>query len=245
MPTQGWTGAPGRWPGAPAVKPGVAVPFSAADDMVAVAAPPLQRNSTADLDCCSQLLAPAFSWSHLVAPGRTWSYLLAPGRTCSHHRRNPSRSGGTMARGRNPAPRRQAGRTRSTLGHAYLLRPLHGACLQRAVPHQHGEGAERFVGGLRPSHPDGLRPRRAPSEGRGRQGRRPRGPPRPYVGAHGGDSARPDEHIHDHKRHRRLAASPLRRRGRQHRRRALPSRRHDPERHRQGIPFPGHLHISA
>ena len=67
------------------------------------------------------------------------------------------------------------------LADADLLGPLHRQGVQRAVPHQPGQGPDRAVDRLRPAHPDRLRPRRPPGPRRGRQGRRAGRPPRPHA----------------------------------------------------------------
>ena len=52
-----------------------------------------------------------------------------------------------------------------------------------------------------------------------------------------------DEHLDDHQRHRRVAARPLHRPRRGHRRRPPSPAGHDAERHREGVPVAGHLHL--
>ena len=74
----------------------------------------------------------------------------------------PSRPGDRAQPGQRVAG--PAGRPRPALGDADLFRPLHGPGIQPAVPHQPGQGPDRAVGGLRPAHPDRLRPRRARSQ---------------------------------------------------------------------------------
>ena len=78
------------------------------------------------------------------------------------------------------APRceRRGRHDRSSVDDAHVLGPLVGPGVQRAVPLEPGEGSDRPVGGLRPAHPDGLRPRPRAGTGRGRQGRRAGAPPR-------------------------------------------------------------------
>ena len=131
------------------------------------------------------------------------------------------------------------------MGDAHLLGPLDGQGLQRALPDQPGQGPDRPVDRLRPAHPDRLRPRRPGGRRRGGQGRRPGRPPRPHGRAARPDPGRVDEHVDDHQRHRGVAARPL------HRQRRGPGRRppgavgHHPERHRQGVPVPGDLHLPA
>ncbi len=60
--------------------------------------------------------------------------------------------------------------TRCAVGHAYLLGPLHGQGLERAVPQQPGQGADRALHRLRPADPDRAttrtRPRRPARWGR-------------------------------------------------------------------------------
>ena len=74
---------------------------------------------------------------------------------------------------------------------------------------------------------------------------RPRGPPGPHARAARGHPRGDDEHLHDDQRHRGVAARALRGP------RAGPGRRpgaaggHDAERHRQGVPEPGDLHLPA
>ena len=86
----------------------------------------------------------------------------------------------------------------------------------------------------------------APGGGRrGRQGRRAGGPPRAHGPAPRPDPGRVDEHVDDHQRHRGLAARPLHRQRRGPGRRPRGAVRHHPERHRQGVPVPGDLHLPA
>ena len=107
---------------------------------------------------------------------------------------------------------RRAGdpRARPPVADAHLLGPLHGQGVQRALPHQPGQGPDRPVDRLRPAHPDRLRPRRPPRPGRGRQGRRARRPPRPHAPAARRHPAGRDEHVDDDQRPGGVAARPLR-----------------------------------
>ena len=125
------------------------------------------------------------------------------------------------------------------LADADLLGALDGPGLQRAVPHEPGQGPDRPVDRLRPAHPDRLRPRPPPGPGRGRQGRRARRPPRPHAHAARRDPRRRDEHLDDDQRHRGVAARPLRGQRRGAGRRQRRAAGHDPERHRQGVPVAG------
>ena len=89
----------------------------------------------------------------------------------------------------------------------------------------------------------GLRPGLARGGRRGGQGGGPGGPPGPHGTADGPDPRGRDEHLHDHQRHGGLAARPLRGPRRGPGRRAAPAVGDDAERHRQGVPEPGHLHL--
>ena len=131
------------------------------------------------------------------------------------------------------------------VGDAHLLGPFDGARLQRALPDQPGQGADRALHRLRPAHPDRLRPRRPRGGRRGRQGRRPGGPPGPHEGAARGHPRGVDEHLHDDQRHRGVAARPLRGARAGAGRRPGAAGGHDAERHRQGVPEPGDLHLPA
>ena len=151
-----------------------------------------------------------------------------------------------MVRGRSAPGGESSGRGHSpsrTVGDAHLLGALDGAGVERAVPRQPGQGPDRPLHRLRPADADGLRPGLPRGRRRSGQGGRPRGAPRPHGGADGSDPRRRDEHLNDHQRPRRLAAGSLRgpRRG-QGRRGAPPGGDHA-ERHRQGVPEPGHLHL--
>ena len=57
------------------------------------------------------------------------------------------------------------------------------------------------------------------------------------------DPGRVDEHVDDHQRHRGVAARPVHRQRRGPGRRPPGPVRHDPERHREGVPLAGHLHL--
>ena len=141
------------------------------------------------------------------------------------------------------------------MGDADLRRAQLGRRVQRALPEEPREGADRALGRVRPAHPDRLRPGPPAGPRRGRQGRRPGPAPgrdAPAVRRH---PARVDEHLHDDQRHRDVAARALpgRRRGAGARRRprggprggARPAGRHHPERHHQGVPLPGDLRLPA
>ena len=113
------------------------------------------------------------------------------------------------------APRASVGAVRSwgecdrggpTLADAHVLRALVGARVQRALPHQPGQGPDRPVGRVRPPDPDRLRPRPPAGPGRGRQGRRAGAPPRRDADAVRRHPARRDEHVDDDQRHRDVAA---------------------------------------
>ena len=80
---------------------------------------------------------------------------------------------------------------------------------------------------------------------RGGQGRRAGGAPRPHGGAPRPDPRGGHEHVDDDQRDRGLAARPLCRPRRGHRRRPRAARRHHTERHRQGVPQPGDVHLPA
>ncbi len=131
------------------------------------------------------------------------------------------------------------------MGDAHLLGPFDGTRLQRALPDQPGQGADGALHRLRPAHPDRVRPRRPRGGRRGRQGGRPGGASGPHEGAARGHPRGVDEHLHDDQRHRGVAARALRgpRPGQGRRPRAAGG--HDAERHRQGVPEPGDLHLPA
>src|SRR6478736_2181518 len=77
----------------------------------------------------------------------------------------------TPSSGEESRCERHAPHPRPPLGHADLLGPLLGAGVQRALPHEPRTGADGPLRGLRPAHPDRLRPRSPACAGRGRQGR--------------------------------------------------------------------------
>ncbi len=130
---------------------------------------------------------------------------------------------------------------------AYLRGALHGEGLQRALPAQPREGSDRSFRGVRPAHPDRLRPRRRARPRRGGQGGRAGLPPGGHGSADGGHPARRDEHLDDDQRHRGVAAGALHRR----RRKSEPTHPpgaaagHHSERHHQGVPGARHLRLPA
>ncbi len=129
------------------------------------------------------------------------------------------------------------------MGHAHLLGALDRDRVQPALPVQPGQGPDRPLDRLRPAHPDRLRPGR-PGGGRGgRQGRGAGGPPRPHGPAPRRDPGGIDEHVDDHQRHRGMAARPLHRQRRRPRRRPPRAVRDHPERHREGVPLEGDVHL--
>ena len=97
----------------------------------------------------------------------------------------------------------RAGPARRAVADADLLGPLDGRGVERAVPHEPGQGPDRAVDRLRPADADRLRPRLADGQRRGRQGRRAGRPPRPHAHAARRHPAGPDEHVDDDQRHRR------------------------------------------
>ena len=124
--------------------------------------------------------------------------------------------------------------------------PLLGRGEQRPVPPQPGQGTDRAVGRVRPADPDRLRPRPRAGPRRGGPGRRTGGAPRRRP--HALPRPRPGrrEHVDDDQRAGDVAARPLRDGGRRSRgRRGRRCSRHDPERHRQGVPVPRHVHLPA
>ena len=98
---------------------------------------------------------------------------------------------------------------------------------------------------LRSADPDRLRQRQRARQGRGRQGRRARFPPRRHAHAAGRHPARSDEHVDDDQRHGGVAVVALRRFRRRAGRRARQAHGHHPERHHQGIPVARHLRVPA
>ena len=134
---------------------------------------------------------------------------------------------------------------RPAVGDADVLGPLDGEGLERAVPHQPGQGPDRAVDRLRPADPDRLRPRPSPRPRRGRQGRRTGRAPRPRAHPARRHPAGADEHVDDDQRDRGVVAGPVRRQRRRagHARRG--AARHDAERHRQGVPVARHVHLPA
>ena len=133
---------------------------------------------------------------------------------------------------------------RPSVGDADLLGPLDGPGLQRAVPHQPGQGPDRPVGGVRPAHPDSATTpttRRRPA----RSARSASPSPTSATWRQLMDGI-PLERMNTSMTINATAAWLL----------ALyvahaeetgvdPSAldRHDAERHRQGVPVPGHLHL--
>ena len=128
---------------------------------------------------------------------------------------------------------------------AHVLGALHRPGVQRAVPVDAGQGPDWAVGGVRPADADRLRPRPLDGARRSGQGRRAGGAPRPHGPAHGRHPARCHEHLHDDQRHRALAAEPLHRQRTERRGGGRGAAGHHPERHREGVPEPGHVHLPA
>ncbi len=134
---------------------------------------------------------------------------------------------------------------RHPLGDAHVRRPLLGDGVQRALPAQPGQGADRAVGRLRPAHPDRLRRRPRAGARRGRQGRGADRAHRRHARAVRRDPARRDEHLDDHQRHRDVAAGALRGRRRGAGREPGVAAGHHAERHHQGVPLPRHVRLPA
>ena len=139
------------------------------------------------------------------------------------------------------------------MGDAHLRRAFQRRSVQRALPAQPRQGADRSVRRLRPADADGLRPRPRAQPWRGRQGRRADQPHRRHAAPLRPDPPRRDEHVDDDQRRRDVHARALpgRRRGAGRGRRAGPRRgarppgRHDAERHHQGVPEPRDLRLPA
>ncbi len=110
-----------------------------------------------------------------------------------------------------------------------------------------GEGPDGPVGRLRPPDPDRLRPRPSVlARGEVGQGRRPGAAPRRDADPLRRDPARGHEHVDDDQRHRdvadRACTSPWPRSSGVDRTVLC---RHDAERHRQGVPVPGNVHLRS
>ena len=131
------------------------------------------------------------------------------------------------------------------MGDAHLLGPFDGTGLQRALPHQPGQGADGALHRLRPADADRLRPRRPRGGRRGRQGRCPRGASRPHEGAPRGHPRREHEHVHDDQCDGGVVAGALRGPCAGPGGRPCAAVGHDAERHRQGVSEPRDLHLSA
>ena len=128
---------------------------------------------------------------------------------------------------------------------ADLLGPLHGQGVERAVPHEPRQGADRSLDRLRLAHSNRLRPRLADGVGRSRKGRRSGRTRGPHAHSARWHSARSDEHVDDHQRDRRVAARAVRGQRRRSRCSARRVARNHAERHRQGIPVARHVHLPA
>ena len=120
--------------------------------------------------------------------------------------RRPSERIMAQANGPTTAGRR---RPRQALDLPHLRRPFDGARVQQALSPEPRQGTDRALHRLRPADPDRLRQRSHPGARRGRQGRRRDLPHRRHAGPVRGHSARLDEHLDDHQRHRALADGPL------------------------------------
>src|SRR3984885_12516673 len=134
---------------------------------------------------------------------------------------------------------------RPALDDAHLRRALGRETLERALSAQPREGPDRAVDRVRPAHPDALRPGPRARQGRSRQGRRLDRPRRGHGDAARSDPARPDEHVDDDQRNRRLAPRAVRRGRREARGRRKRAPGHDSERHPQGVPEPRDLRLPA
>ena len=93
---------------------------------------------------------------------------------------------GCYSAGNRPRLRRHAvpfiaGGARPSLGDADLRRALLAGRVQRALPAEPRQGADRPLGRLRPADADRLRPRRRARPRRGRQGRRAGPAPRRHA----------------------------------------------------------------
>ncbi len=128
---------------------------------------------------------------------------------------------------------------------ADVLGPFHRPGVERALPDEPGQGPDRPVDRLRPTDADRLRPGRPASGWGGRQGRCAGRSPRPHARAHGRHPGGRDEHVDDDQRHGSVAARPVCRQRGGPRRRPEGTAGDDPERHRQGVPEPRHVHLPA
>ena len=152
----------------------------------------------------------------------------------------------TGAPGDHGGMTRAPGAARSSLDDPHLLRALHGQGQQRALPVEPRQGADRAC--------------RSPSTCRPRPGYDPDhvlakgevgkvGVPVVHLGPHGRAARRHpagrDEHVDDDQRAGRVAARALRRQRRAPGRAEPGPAGHHPERHRQGVPVPRHLHLPA
>ena len=99
---------------------------------------------------------------------------------------------------------------------------------EQALSPEPRQGPDRPFDRLRSADPDRLRQRPHPGARRGRQGRRCDLPYRRHAGAVRGDSARLDEHLDDHQRHRGVADWPFISRSRTSRARRAPACRAPP-----------------
>ena len=113
-----------------------------------------------------------------------------------------------------PDARSPAAGARPAVDDAHVRRAFDGAQVQRAVPLEPRQGADRAVDRLRPADPDRLRRRPRARARRGRQGRRADRPPRRDGRAHGRHPAGDDEHVDDDQRDGGLAAGAVHRHGR-------------------------------
>ena len=126
-----------------------------------------------------------------------------------------------------------------------VCRLLHGRGFQRLLPAQPRRRAEGPLGRLRSRHPPRLRLRPSARRRRRRHGGRRDRLDLRHAHAVLRHPARPDERVDDHERRGAAGAGALHRRRRGTGRAAGEARRHDPERHPQGVHGPQHLHLSA
>ena len=117
--------------------------------------------------------------------------------------------------------------------------------IQRVLPAQPRRRPDRPLGRLRSRHPSRLRQRPSARRGRRRQGGRRDRQRRGHEDPVRGHPARPGQRLDDDERRGAAGDGVLHHRRRGAGRRARSARRHDPERHPQGVHGPQHLHLPA
>ena len=145
----------------------------------------------------------------------------------------------------SPRVRTPPARARPPVGDAHICGAFDRSGVQRAVPREPRQGPDGAVGGVRPAHADGVRPRPRARARRGREGRRVDRPQGRHAHAARRHPAGRDEHVDDDQRHGGVAARALHDGGGGERRGSCLASGHDAERHHQGVPLARDLRVPA